>query len=64
LFRYLNSDKGSWAVFEMVPFITAGAGLMIAGVVNKAVYYIAGGWGSPIIMDGSMEFSDAIKVQA
>lgn len=48
----------------MVPFITAGAGLMMAGVVNKAVYYLAGGWGSPIIMDGSMDFDDATMIEA
>ena len=61
LFRYLNSSKGSWDVLEMVPYLVSGAGLILAAIVNAVVLLVAGGWGSPILMDGSNKYSDAIK---
>ena len=46
----------------MVPYLVSGAGLITAGLVNYAVLFIAGGWGSPILMDGSMDYADAIML--
>jgi hypothetical protein len=60
LFTYLNSSKGSWDLLEMIPYLVLGILLPTAGLVNIAVKLIAGGWGSPILMDGSMDYADAI----
>ena len=57
LFTYLNSSKGSWDLLWMIPFVTAGTGLILAGFVNLFVQYVLGGWGSPVIMDGSTDYA-------
>lgn len=57
LFTYLNSSKGSWDLMNMIPFVTAGTGLILAGLVNLFVNYVLGGWGSPVIMDGSTDYA-------
>ena len=44
----------------MIPYLVLGIALPTAGLVNTAVKLIAGGWGSPILMDGSMDYADAI----
>jgi hypothetical protein len=40
----------------MVPYLVSGTGLIMAGIINTIVGAM-GGWGSPILMDGSTEYS-------
>ena len=61
VFTYLNSSKGSWDLLEMIPYVVSGIALPTAALLNRA-FKLAGGWGSPIIMDGSMDYADAIML--
>ena len=60
VYTYLNSSQGEWDLLVMIPYLVFGTALPTAGLVNTAVKLIAGGWGSPILMDGSMDYADAI----
>ena len=61
VYTYLNSSQGEWDLLVMIPYIVVGNALILAGILNILVKLIAGGWGSPILMDDSMNYSDAIK---
>ena len=42
----------------MIPFIAAGVFLFTSGLVNLAVKYTIGGWeGTPLLMDGSGDWT-------
>jgi hypothetical protein len=42
----------------MIFFVGSGAGLILAGIVNIIVKLTIGGWeGTPLLMDGSTDFT-------
>ena len=58
IFTYLNSDKGDWALLYMILFVASSVGLILAGIVNIIVKLTIGGWeGTPLLMDGSTDFT-------
>ena len=60
LYTYYTSSQGSWDMLYATPFILQGFALFSAGIVNLVVKEVAGGWGPPILADGSDDYSDAI----
>ena len=57
-FTYLNSGRGDWDLFYMVPFVALGVGLISAAILNSIVKFTVGGWeGTPLLMDGSTDFT-------
>ena len=59
-FTYLHSDKGDWANVSMISFVTAGAALISARIVNTVVKLAAGdcAWdGTFMLMDDSCDIT-------